>query len=266
MTEPKSAADKKAGNLSEGAKTHLIDVYVSNKYGRNTDIQNKYVSKGLMVEEDSITLYSRVKKTFLVKNERHFANKWIKGTPDLFDADPSKLNFIEQNGVLVWDGRPHDLTVIDIKSSWDIFTFFRVHTKDINSLYWYQLQGYMALTGATSARLAYCLIDTPAQLIMDEKRKLMYKMGCATEENAEFLEACQELDKLMCYGDIPNEERIIEFQIERDEDAIQMIYEKVQKGREFLNELEISLHPSGLIAEHDEEVNATIINPLLQHI
>lgn len=232
MTEPKSKADKDAGNLSEGAKTHLVDVYVSAKYGRQTDIQNRYVNKGLMVEEDSITLYSRVKKTFFKKNEKHLANDFIKGTPDMFTG----LEIEAAD------------TIIDVKSSWDLFTFFRVHTKDINSLYWWQLQGYMALTGARSANLAYCLIDTPEMLINDEKRKLMYKMGCATEESSDFLKACEELDLSMKYADIPLNERVIEFVVERDNDAIETLYQKVTKARQYLNELENALHPELLTA------------------
>lgn len=225
MTEPKSKKDKDAGNLSEGAKTNLIDIYVSAKYGRQTDIQNRYISKGLMVEEDSITLYSRVKKTFFKKNEKHLSNEFIKGTPDLFTG-------LEIEAA--------DM-IIDVKSSWDIFTFFRTHTKDVNSLYWWQLQGYMALTGASSARLAYCLINTPEMLINDEKRKLMYKMGCATEESAEFLKACDELELAMTYNDIPLKERLIEFEIPRDQESINLLYDRVKRAREFLKALDTEL-------------------------
>ena len=228
MTNPISKADKDAGNLSEGAKTHLVDIYVSNKYGRNTDITNRYVSKGLMVEDDGITLYSRVKKNIFFKNEKHLSNEFLKGTPDLFTGD--NINNAE--------------TIIDIKCSWDIFTFFRVHTKDINSIYYWQLQSYMALTGATSAKLAYCLISTPEMLINDEKRKLMYKMGCLSSESPEFLTACDELEKSMVYDDIPLRERLIEFDVLRNDDAINSMYAKVEKARQFLNDLESRLNPS----------------------
>ena len=34
MTEPQSKADKEAGLLSKSAQKHLIDVYISEKYGR----------------------------------------------------------------------------------------------------------------------------------------------------------------------------------------------------------------------------------------
>lgn len=218
MTEPRNKSDKEAGNLSETAKTHLIDIYVSQKYNRQTDLQNKFIQKGLLVEEDSITLYSRLAKSFFKKNETHLSNDFIKGTPDLFVGDNI-------------DTATH---IIDIKSSWDIFTFFRNKVSDINKNYWWQLQGYMCLTGATKATLAYCLIDTPAILINDEKRKLMWKMGCATSESPEFIEACIELEKLMIYDDVPLHERLISIEFERDENAIKSIENKVKKCREFL--------------------------------
>lgn len=243
MTEPKSKAAKDAGELSEGAKTHLIDVYVQNKYGRRTDISNKYITKGLMVEEDSITLYSRVKKTFFKKNEEHLSNEFIKGTPDLFTG--TEIRKAE--------------SIIDIKSSWDIFTYFRNYTKGASDLYNWQLQGYMALTGAKSAKLAFCLVDTPETLIMDAKRKLMWQMNAGTEENEDYKKACDELDVSMIFSDIPMSERVMEFDIERDQDGIEKLYSKITKARAFLNELENSLNPSLLIAAHDKEVNAVII-------
>jgi hypothetical protein len=244
MAEPKSAADKKAGNLSEGAKTHLIDVYVQNKYGRKTDISNKYIEKGLQVEEDAITLFSRVKKRFFKKNELHMHNQYLKGTPDLFEG--LEISIAEE--------------IIDIKSSWDIYTFFRVHTKDINSLYWYQLQAYMALTGAKKATLAYCLVNTPELMLMDEKRRLFYKMNAGTEENADYIKAAEELEKSMIYDDIPLNERVIEFNIERDDAEIENMYAKITKARKYLNELDRKLSPSVLLAEFDSSVKATIIS------
>lgn len=225
MTEPRSKADKEAGNLSETAKTHLVDVFVSNKYGRNSDINNKYIQKGLMVEEDSITIYSRFKKTFFKKNEEHLSNAFIKGTPDLYIGESI-----------------HSAShIIDIKSSYDIFTFFRNVNSDLNNQYYWQVQGYMDLTGAESATVAYCLSDTPEVIINDEKRRLLWKMGVATDENEDYLKACEELDYLLTYGDIPIGERVIEYSVERNQQDIDRMYEKVMKGREYLYSIEESM-------------------------
>jgi len=208
--------------LSESAKTHLVDVFVRNKYGRQTDITNKFIEKGLMVEEDGITLYSRVSKNFYTKNEEHLKNDFIMGTPDIYKG--SSIQKAEH--------------IVDIKCSWDIFTFFRNKVKKINSLYYWQLQAYMALTGAKTSTLAYCLIDTPDCFINDEKRKLFYKMAIASEDNPVYMEACYHIEKSMLYGDIPIEEKIIEFQVERNEEDIKKMYSAVVRGREYLLELE----------------------------
>ena len=221
MVEPRGKKERDAGELSETAKTHLTDIYVSERYGRNTDITTKYTEKGLMVEEDSITLYCRLKRKFLKKNEQMVQNPYIKGTPDLYEGID----------ILAAD------KITDIKSSWDLYTFSRIRTKPINDQYWWQLQGYMWLTGARSATLAYCLVNTPETLISDEKRKLLWKMGVISEEDSTYQQACEELDKAMRFDDIAMEERVIPFQIERDDVAIAMIAAKVIKGREFLEQL-----------------------------
>lgn len=246
MVEPRTKTAKDAGELSETTKTHLIDVYVQNKYGRQTDISNKYITKGLMVEEDSITLYSRVKKTFFKKNERHLFNEFIKGTPDLFTGLE-----VEQADM-----------IIDIKSSWDIFTYFRNHSKGVSDMYYWQLQGYMALTGAKSAKLAFCLVDTPETLILDAQRKLMWQMNAGTQEIEDYKKACEELEVSMVFSDIPMSERVMEFDIQRNDAGINLLYSKITKARAYLNDLENSLNPSTLLATLDSQVNATIVEQI----
>lgn len=213
--------------LSETTKTHLVDIYVQNKYGRQTDICNKYITKGLLVEEDAITLYSRVKRSFFKKNDKHLHNEFVKGTPDLF------------TGLEITSAE----TIIDIKSSWDIYTFFRARTRPIDKDYYWQLQTYMALTGATNAKLAYCLVNTPETLITDEKRKLLYRMNVVTEENKDFQQACKELDESMKYDDILLNERVIEFEIARNDQDIEKLYKRVEQCREYLSELSETLNP-----------------------
>jgi len=172
-----------------------------------------------MVEEDSLTLYSRYKKEFFTKNEDYFTNEFIRGTPDIIFHD--------------------DSLVIDIKSSWDIFTFFRNLAGDIKSIYYWQLQAYMALTGMKRARLAYCLIDTPAPLIHAQKRKMMYDMGLRDIDdnmNLDFMNACAEIDKLSIYDDMPLNEKVLEIEVERNDHDIERMYERIIQCRKYMNE------------------------------
>lgn len=211
MVEPKS----KSETISETTKTHLIDVYVSKRYGRKSDISSKAIEKGLAVEEDSITLYSRLKGIFIRKNERMFKNDFLQGTPDAIIG-----------GV-----------VVDFKSSWDIFTFHRSKFGKLNQQYYWQLQTYMYLTGCKSAKLVYCLIDTPQLMIEDEKRRLGWKMGLIDPTvNEDWVNASERLEEKMVYSDIPISERAHEVKINYDPQAMDRVCQRVIDCRHYMKE------------------------------
>jgi hypothetical protein len=213
---------KTGETMGETCKKYLMQCYVEAKYGRKKDFTNKYIEKGLAVEEDSITLYSRVKKKFYKKNDQRLSNAYLTGEPDSFEGD-SILKAV---------------TIIDVKSSWDIHTFYAVLGVGLNKIYEYQLQGYMALSGAKEAKLVYCLVDTPDPLINDAKRKLQWQMGVIDPDaNPDYQEACLQIEKEMIFTDIPIEERYIEFTLHRDDKKILEGYEQVKFCREFLNKL-----------------------------
>jgi len=207
--------------LSDGAKTHLMDVYIFLTTGRKGDIENRYVKKGLLVEDDSITLYSRIKKQFFKKNEQHLKNLWIKGTPDIFEGESI-----------------HEATLLpDIKSSWSVRTFYQTFKRKINPIYFWQIIAYMWLTGARKGSIAYCLVDTPESLIQAEINRLWYKMGQPLIESPIFIDASDEIRKEMTYSDIPLKSRLLEYEIEWKDEYIEKIKKYVIAGREYLKEI-----------------------------
>jgi hypothetical protein len=210
LTEPRL----KSETMAETVKTFLREIYIKQEYGRTKDISNKYIEKGLKVEEDSLTLYSRATGNFFTKNEEHFTNDFLSGTPDIL-----------HNGI-----------VIDIKSSYDIFTFFKSLDSKIDRTYYCQLQSYMALTGLQSAKLVYCLTDMPEVMLNDEKRKLMWKMGALGDSDPLFEEAAESLEHFYTYADIPLDKRYFEIDVPRDNDTIQLLYAKVVNARQWMNE------------------------------
>ena len=213
--------------LGETCKNHLMECYVSKKYDRHKDVTNKYIEKGLLAEEDSIDLYSLVKGAYFEKNKETIENDYFVGTPDLFVGRPA----IREAQI-----------IIDLKTSWDIFTFFQSMAKPMDKKYYWQLQAYMDLTGAKMAKLVYCLVDTPLKLIEDEKRKLIYTMGVIDPEADEaYIEACKRVEKNGTYSlDIPKEDRYIEFSVPRNDEHIQQAHERVIECREFLNQFLIT--------------------------
>jgi hypothetical protein len=224
MTEPKEKAAKDAGELSKTAKTHLKSVYIQEKYGRQKDVVTKQMQKGIEVEEDSITLLSRVQKKMLYKNEERLYNDYITGLPDIFEGESIR----------------YATSITDIKSSYDLFTFMANVGEPLDSNYYYQLQGYMALSGATKAYIAYCLVNTPDHIINGEKYRLLKSMDVISDESPEYIKEALKIEKNMTFDDIPKEERVLIFLVERDEIAINKVYQKVIKAREYLADFELS--------------------------
>jgi hypothetical protein len=215
MTEPQTKADKEAGLLSKTAQKHLLEVYITEKYGRKRDIQTKQMRKGIEVEEESINLLSLYLKKPFSKNEERFTNDYISGHPDIID-----------------DG------IIDIKSSYDLWTFLGNLPDKLDSLYYWQMQSYMWLTGKQKATIAYCLVNTPDSIVEQEKYYLLKNMDVISEESPEFVREAMKLELNMKFDDIDIEERILMFNIDRNEDDILRIQHKVEKAREFLSDIE----------------------------
>jgi hypothetical protein len=216
MTEPVTKADKEAGVLSKTAQKHLIEVYIAEKYGRKRDIQTKQMKKGIEAEQDSIDLLSMYLKLPFSKNEERFKNDFITGLPDIINGD----------------------TIIDIKSSYDLWTFLGNIPDKLDNLYYWQMQSYMWLTGTIKATIAYCLVNTPESIIQQEKFYLLKKMDVISEESPEFIKEAMKVEFNMTFDDISINERILTFNVNRSEDDILRIENKVLKARTFLQELE----------------------------
>jgi hypothetical protein len=211
MTEPKSVADKNAGALSETAKTMLIEGYAKAVYGREKEVQSKPMKKGVLVEDDSIALLSRNDGVLYQKNEVKYENELISGTPDIITE-----------------------LVIDIKSSYDIWTFLANVDSKIDKGYWWQLQGYMMLTNRRKASLVYCLSNMPDHLVETEKYYLLKRLDVISEESPEYLIEAAKLERILKYDDIPVKERVIRYDIDFDDSVVELVESKVKTAREYL--------------------------------
>ena len=228
--------------LSETTKSALLEVYVQQKYNRYKEISNKYIEKGLAVENDAIDMWRRHRGEIVFKNEEMFTNDFIKGTPDLLIKDEA--------GAVI--------NVPDIKSSWDIHTFMDAKTSDISKDYYWQGQAYMWLTGAPTATFCFVLVNAPIEMINDEKYRLARRLNLIDPQgDPNFIKKAQSIERNMIYDmeqfmrdypdadleshrmewtyDIPVQERIHEKVVEFDEAAIVKLQERVPMWREYLN-------------------------------
>ena len=205
MTEPRSKSEE----FSKTAQKRAIEAYIIARYDRYPkDITSDAIKKGLMVEDDAIDILARVDQKLYLKNEQRFSNDFITGTPDIIAHD-----------------------VVDIKSSWDIFTYFGSKF-DYEKSYEWQLQGYMALTGKTSARLAYVLCDTPEPIIESMKRKAWYDLGSPFDDTVSG-KIGTEIERNAKY-DLSDAERVHIHHFAYDNDAIERVYQRVADLRLWL--------------------------------
>ncbi len=197
--------------LSTTTESKVQQYFKELKFGRSTNIKNKYCDKGIMVEEQAITLVSEVLGTFLIKNRERKSNGYLTGEPD------------NVQGI-----------IRDVKSSWDLSTFPMFDTELKNNAYWWQLQGYMELFDKEESELIYCLVDTPELLILDELRRVSWQLN--------HIELPQELEDEvrhnMTFQDIPKENRVKRFKVMRDRESMAMVEPQVIRCREYMAQLD----------------------------
>lgn len=209
MTEPRSKCEW----LSETTKKYLLEIYIKKHFHREKEIRSKFLEKGLSVEELSIDTYSICTMDFVSKNETFYKNDFICGTPDIIKDD----------------------VVIDIKSSWDIFTFAAIKSEE-NKDYIWQLQGYMWLTGKTKSKLAYILTDTPEPLIERELKQALYQSGLSADSEA-FESYAKEMRNNFIYSDIDYKDRIHIKEYEFNPEMIARLQDRIIECRNYLNDL-----------------------------
>lgn len=215
MTESRTKTDK----LSETAKTYIQELFKEKELGIYKDISSRYLDKGIQMEDQAIQFAADVLGwEFVVKNTERFTNEFITGEPDINT----------------------DTLLADIKCSWSGSTFPMFDKELKNKDYFFQLQGYMWLTGHDKAELVYCLMNTPESLIEKEIYAEHYK--AYDFWNGEENESISTIVRLNHNFDrIPNELRVKRFIIEKDEKSFERIREKVNLAREYYKQLKEQL-------------------------
>jgi hypothetical protein len=197
----------KGETLGETAKTYCELWKKEQVYNRRKEITSKFLTKGTLQEQDSIDLLNGYELELYEKNETRYEDDYMVGTPDI-----------------VTD------IITDIKTSWD-FSTFPLFKKELDKNYFYQVQGYMNLTGLEKARVVYALVDTPKFLIEQEAKRMVFNQGY------DFDDVYTELLQKMTYPDIPIDKKIKIFQVDRCEETIQKIKDRVIECRIYIDSL-----------------------------
>lgn len=137
--------DLKLRTLSEGAKTYIRELVRQEIWGVDFNFSSKYTEKGKAVEAEGLALLNRVRGLTLVKNTERRSDGQITGEADTVDL-------VRRCG--------HDL-----KCSWSLQTFPAFVRDCEDSLYAWQMRGYMRLWNLDRWEVNYAMVDTPEELL-----------------------------------------------------------------------------------------------------
>jgi hypothetical protein len=211
-------------SLGDSCISYLKEVYIWEKYGKEPvggSERSQYTMKGKLVEEESIMMLSRIDSQTYTKNDLRWANEYLTGEPDII---------VYENG--------QTIKIIDIKSSYDFATLLANIGSPLNPLYRYQVQGYMALTGAEIAEVCYCLVNMPQEMINSAKKRLFYALNAATEDSPEYKRQVSKLENNMTFDEVPIKERVVRFPVQYDEELINKVYKRIDQCRAWLKEFD----------------------------
>lgn len=147
--------------LPDGAITKLEEIFQDIFWKQKKTLSNKYLEKGIIVEEDSLDLLSDIDGLDDVsrywKNDEQIENDYLQGCPDNIEK-----------------------RVRDAKSNYNYFTFLAAEMVDV---YKWQIKGYIWILISIgrdverTGELCYCFVNTPAHRIESERKTIWYAMG-----------------------------------------------------------------------------------------
>jgi hypothetical protein len=213
LTSPRSKGERLSKTLKTLVEKKVKELVYKDKI---KDIRSKYLTKGTDVESKAIKLYQQFTgDKLLIKNDKEFYNDFFSGTPDVILPD----------------------MILEFKSSWDCNTF-PLFLQEPPRNYVAQCQVYMNLFDIKKARLVYCLVNTPEELINREIYYAHLDMGMADTYDEKLAEIVR---KQHTFDDLPINVRIREFEIEYDEKIINKMLENYELANEYYKELLLTI-------------------------
>ena len=130
--------------LSQTAKSYIIQKAKEDFFEYRSELNNKYITKGLAQEQDSIDLLNLVRLEDYRKSSERVENEWLTGSCDILT----------------------DTSIIDIKTSWSLETFpaTSYELKDTSDYEW-QGRAYMWLYDRPRFELCYVMVSTAPELL-----------------------------------------------------------------------------------------------------
>jgi len=145
--------------LSKGAKTAVEEIYVEDKFSFRKGLSSKFIQKGHSMEDKAIKVVSDLLGLEdVIKNEQHYDNEYIQGTPDAI----KRLGF--------GSGFQFDIKNLYYPDGLMI-------SKPLDPIYDWQGKGYNWMLGFETGYVVKILQNLPADLLEIEVKKLWKENG-----------------------------------------------------------------------------------------
>ena len=216
--------------LSQGAKTHIKEVWLRYEKGFKEDFSNKQMNKGLQAEEDAVNLISFVDGVMYNNNNRkEDKGRITKG--NLTGACDVEHHFklLKKKGI------------DDCKCSWNPRTFM---SSGLTTQYEWQGRAYLYLYDADIFRLRYCLVDCPPDVYVDELKRFCWNNGIIDETLEEYAPLIEQFDRNFLYehsGKYTQEERVKTFVVLRDLELEKIMLKSIELAIEYYKTITLNM-------------------------
>lgn len=204
--------------LSETCKSYLRSLYLNNRYGARYSFLGgegvPQMVRGIKQEDWAVKMFSEFRGKQYYRNKKKLTNKYLTGSIDIFDSPKLELA----------------TSVIEIKTKETVGEFNKRIGVPLEDSHWLQIQGYLDLANKDFGEVVYCLVPPTEDKILEQK-----ELYLALKDKRR---SWEEIEDNIRFNDIPLREKIITYQIERDEKCISEIQERVEVCRKWIADFE----------------------------
>lgn len=204
--------------LSDTCKNYLRSLYLSQRYGNRYSFLGgvgvPQMVRGIKQEDWAVKMLSEFRNKQYFRDKKRLKNEYLVGSVDVLDSKSLQSAS----------------SIVEIKTKETIGEFNKRIGVSLEDSHYLQMQGYLSLANKQVGEVVYCLVP-PSEDKIQEQKELFYELKNnnrkweSVESNIRFL-------------DIPLNEKIISYKVEKDEKIINEIYQRVDVCRKWIIDFE----------------------------
>lgn len=213
--------------ISKANENTLRVIYSREKYKKYPQSSSKDYSlqmvNGTMSEKESLELSKEVLGCKIKVSKGVISNDHLKGIIDGY------------TGRTVYKANH----IYEIKTAANYETFLNnANSEKERSDYYWQVMGYLSITGAKKGTIIHTCVSYHPDIITQEIGRYLTKIRGLNVPSEIVDKQIEKIRNNMTFDDIPKNERVATFTVERNEEEIELIRKKVLSFRVWLSDFE----------------------------